>query len=167
MKFPKTVYIGNKQWVFVEKYEIYVRFKGILYLFTIMPGFIYDKVSTFRLATFITGVDRSGPGDIWSAHHDAGYVMKGEMTKGSNIMTCSIWEGSKGFVPFHGTFTRKEVDDMMKVIMEDTNRHYPDELTPAQIRIHHWAVRLGGWTKWMRKKRPENDYLYDLTKLKM
>lgn len=166
MKFPKTVYIGKKQWVLVEENTIYVRHKGKLYRFTILPGFIYDKVSTFRLATFITGVERSGPGDIWSIHHDAGYVMKGEMTAGSRIMMCEIHKHGQ-FRPFHGTFTRKEIDDMMKGIMEDVNMYYPNELTPAQIRIHHWAVRLGGWTKWMRKKRPENDYLYDLSKLKM
>jgi hypothetical protein len=166
MKFPNTRYLGKKQWVNLEDYPLYVRFRGKLYLFTIKAAFLYDKVSTFRLASFITGVERSGPGDIMTLHHDAGYVMKGEMSSDSQIMTCEVFDKVRGFIPFNGKFSRKDIDDMMAIIMEDTNSYFFGEFTPSQISIHYWAVRLGGWTKWRKEKRPENDYLYDLTKLK-
>lgn len=166
MNFPNTRYIGKNKWVNLKDYYLYIEHKGLILFFTIYAGFIYDKVSTFPLGSFLTGVERSGAGDLMSLHHDAGYVMKGQMTKGSKIMTCKVFDKVlEKFIPFHGKISRKDLDEMMVHLMHKTNDIHPDEFSKSNIAIHYWAVRLGGWSKWNKKKRPESDFLMPLEEL--
>jgi hypothetical protein len=151
--WPETRYIPEiKLWLVVTDYHFFFILNGVLYHGIVKAGFLYDKASVPWVGRAILDLAKSGKLDKMSTPHDAFYVLKGEVPIDSRILEI-YKQGHRTALKI----TRNQADIIMRdMMMEDVPRLF----TEKRVNFLYNMVVLGGWTKWIKKRKPETDFIH-------
>lgn len=143
MKQPDARAINEKEFALFQDFPVRIVYGGFDMIITVPKGFVFDGATVPRILWTLSGLYPAGLIMAGSCIHDWLYKRRRRKVRVqvfNDIL--KVWEKK------HMIFTRKEADDIMRIVNTLSGMDSKD------IERAYFAVRTFGWILWQKPNKP-------------